>query len=111
MGDRRRREAEEKASKAKEEEAKEEEEPSESTSAEPSAATETAAHDQPAGAAATDAVAKQPDAQDQSDRANKSRLLQPPLIPDQYLVMVVKIFVARECSSKTFQNTIATIKN
>ncbi|KAI6781818.1 uncharacterized protein J7T54_004984 [Emericellopsis cladophorae] len=109
--ERRRREAEEKASKAKEDEAKESEKPSESTSAEPSAAAETAAHDQPAGAAATDATAEQPDAQDQGDQSKKSRLLQPPLIPDQYLVMVVKIFVARECSSKTFQNTIATIKN
>lgn len=41
----------------------------------------------------------------------KARPLQPPVIPPQNLTLVVKVFVARECSSKTFQNTISTIKN
>lgn len=41
----------------------------------------------------------------------KLRQLQPPLIPPQNLTLAVRIFVARECSSKTFQNTISTIKN
>lgn len=41
----------------------------------------------------------------------KVRQLQPPFIPPENLKLVVKIFVARECSSKTFQNTISTIKN
>ncbi|PMB67467.1 E3 ubiquitin-protein ligase TOM1-like [Beauveria bassiana] len=41
----------------------------------------------------------------------RSRQLQPPVIPEENLSLVVRIFVARECSSKTFQNTIATIKN
>jgi E3 ubiquitin-protein ligase HUWE1 len=41
----------------------------------------------------------------------KPKLIQPPLIPHQNLTLVVRIFVARECSSKTFQNTISTIKN
>ncbi|KAJ3492058.1 hypothetical protein NLG97_g5480 [Lecanicillium saksenae] len=41
----------------------------------------------------------------------RSRQLQPPVIPEENLTLVVRIFVARECSSKTFQNTIATIKN
>ncbi|KAK4198469.1 putative E3 ubiquitin-protein ligase TOM1-like protein [Triangularia verruculosa] len=41
----------------------------------------------------------------------KVRQLTPPYIPDQNLKLVVNIFVARECSSKTFQNTISTIKN
>lgn len=41
----------------------------------------------------------------------KVRQLQPPYIPPDNLKLVVKIFVARECSSKTFQNTISTIKN
>jgi E3 ubiquitin-protein ligase HUWE1 len=41
----------------------------------------------------------------------KAREMQPPLIPPQNLTLVVRIFVARECSSKTFQNTISTIKN
>ena len=41
----------------------------------------------------------------------KARPLQPPIIPPHNLTLVVRIFVARECSSKTFQNTISTIKN
>lgn len=43
--------------------------------------------------------------------SKKPRQMQPPVIPPQNLTLVVKIFVARECSSKTFQNTISTIKN
>lgn len=39
------------------------------------------------------------------------RQLQPPVIPSQSLTLVVRIFVARECNSKNFQNTISTIKN
>ncbi|KAF4343676.1 e3 ubiquitin ligase HUWE1 [Fusarium beomiforme] len=41
----------------------------------------------------------------------KLRQLQPPVVPAQNLTFAVRIFVARECSSKTFQNTISTIKN
>ncbi|RBA12220.1 E3 ubiquitin-protein ligase HUWE1 [Fusarium proliferatum] len=41
----------------------------------------------------------------------KLRQLQPPIVPAQNLTLAVRIFVARECSSKTFQNTISTIKN
>ncbi|ERT03450.1 hypothetical protein HMPREF1624_01765 [Sporothrix schenckii ATCC 58251] len=41
----------------------------------------------------------------------KERDLVTPFIPDYNLSLVVNIFVARECSSKTFQNTISTIKN
>lgn len=41
----------------------------------------------------------------------KIRQLQPPVIPPENLKLVVKIFVARECSSKTFKDTISTIKN
>ncbi|CRK27645.1 hypothetical protein BN1708_014885 [Verticillium longisporum] len=41
----------------------------------------------------------------------KGKQMQVPVIPPHYLTLVVKIFVARECSSKTFQNTISAIKN
>ncbi|KND94357.1 E3 ubiquitin-protein ligase TOM1-like protein [Tolypocladium ophioglossoides CBS 100239] len=41
----------------------------------------------------------------------RPRQLQPPVIPAENLTLVVRIFVARECNSKTFQNTISTIKN
>lgn len=47
----------------------------------------------------------------QTNEQKKIRQLQPPLIPPENLRLVVKIFVAQECSSKTFQNTISTIKN
>lgn len=47
----------------------------------------------------------------QQPEQKKARQLQPPYIPADNLKLVVKIFVARECSSKTFQNTISTIKN
>ncbi|KAM5377384.1 hypothetical protein ACJZ2D_005065 [Fusarium nematophilum] len=50
--------------------------------------------------------------QEKKDAAQKKlRQLQPPVIPAQNLTLAVRIFVARECSSKTFQNTISTIKN
>ncbi|OAR04063.1 hypothetical protein LLEC1_03532 [Akanthomyces lecanii] len=55
---------------------------------------------------------KPQEAQEQSNVPQKrSRQLLPPIIPEENLTLVVRIFVARECSSKTFQNTIATIKN
>lgn len=41
----------------------------------------------------------------------KTKSMQMPVIPHYNLTLVIKIFVARECSSKTFQNTIAAIKN
>lgn len=50
--------------------------------------------------------------EEKKDAARKKlRHLQPPVIPPQNLTLAVRIFVARECSSKTFQNTISTIKN
>ncbi|OLN87260.1 E3 ubiquitin-protein ligase TOM1-like [Colletotrichum chlorophyti] len=49
---------------------------------------------------------------DRTDAGQKgARQLQDPVIPPHNLTLVVKIFVARECSSKTFQNTISAIKN
>ena len=41
----------------------------------------------------------------------KAPSMQMPVIPPYNLALVIKVFVARECSSKTFQNTIAAIKN
>jgi E3 ubiquitin-protein ligase HUWE1 len=55
---------------------------------------------------------EEPKMEDKAEAAlKKTRQLQPPVIPSQNLNLVVRIFVAPECSSKTFQNTIATIKN
>ncbi|POS87613.1 hypothetical protein EPUL_003026 [Erysiphe pulchra] len=41
----------------------------------------------------------------------KQRNISPPIIPDYNLKLVINIFVARECSSKTFRETLSTIKN
>ncbi|KAI1173049.1 hypothetical protein F4777DRAFT_581340 [Nemania sp. FL0916] len=41
----------------------------------------------------------------------KIKQLHPPVIPDTNLTLIIKIFVARECSSKTFKETLSTIKN
>lgn len=49
-------------------------------------------------------------AQDKADD-KKVKQLQLPVIPPHNLMLVVKIFVARECNSKTFTNTISAIKN
>ncbi|PTB39912.1 hypothetical protein M441DRAFT_27812 [Trichoderma asperellum CBS 433.97] len=67
-------------------------------------------------AAATSSEPKAADAevskeQSKSASQKRTRQLQPPVIPPQNLTLVVRVFVARECSSKTFQNTISTIKN
>ncbi|KAI1329376.1 hypothetical protein F5Y16DRAFT_108436 [Xylariaceae sp. FL0255] len=39
------------------------------------------------------------------------RQLNPPSIPIPNLTLIINIFVARECSSKTFKETLSTIKN
>lgn len=57
------------------------------------------------------AVAEDSKEQSKNTSQKRARQLQPPVIPPQNLTLVVRVFVARECSSKTFQNTISTIKN
>ncbi|KAI5864294.1 hypothetical protein GGS23DRAFT_604548 [Durotheca rogersii] len=41
----------------------------------------------------------------------RMKQLHPPIIPDHNLTLIINIFVARECSSKTFKETLSTIKN
>ncbi|CAK7268300.1 E3 ubiquitin-protein ligase tom1 [Sporothrix epigloea] len=62
----------------------------------------------PEAASSTEAIANDDNAT--HDQAKLKDLMNP-FIPDHNLSLVVNIFVARECSSKTFQNTISTIKN
>ncbi|KUJ13456.1 uncharacterized protein LY89DRAFT_754201 [Mollisia scopiformis] len=45
------------------------------------------------------------------EQEKKQRPITPPVIPEQNLKLVINIFVARECSSKTFRETLSTIKN
>ncbi|ORY64156.1 uncharacterized protein BCR38DRAFT_208474 [Pseudomassariella vexata] len=76
---------------------------------------ETTASDAPAPAegtateSAADSIAK---AQERKQFILK-RIKQyiPPAIPVHNLTLIIKIFVARECSSKTFKETLSTIKN
>ncbi|KAJ0124674.1 hypothetical protein J7T55_006014 [Diaporthe amygdali] len=107
--ERRRREAEEEARK----EAEKTKEGAEQTESAP--ATTENAQDSSAAQAEAPAETSSKPAEAAADKPQseqkKIRQLQPPFIPPENLKLVVKIFVARECSSKTFQNTISTIKN
>lgn len=118
--DRRRREAEEEAKKPAETDAP-------PTAAEPSAelasadamsATSTSQvnenNTQPGAAVQTEEDPNQGEGsspQNTKTAEKKPKSFQPPIVPVYNLTLVVNIFVARECSSKTFQNTISTIKN
>ncbi|KAK2627602.1 hypothetical protein QTJ16_003568 [Diplocarpon rosae] len=52
-----------------------------------------------------------PEAARDSSKEKKIAVFNPPIIPEQNLKLVINIFVARECSSKTFRETLSTIKN
>ena len=45
------------------------------------------------------------------EKAKKPRTLAPPVVPDENLRLVVNIIAARECSGKTFRDTLSTINN
>ncbi|KAL2133249.1 hypothetical protein VTI74DRAFT_2672 [Chaetomium olivicolor] len=123
--ERRRKEAEEEAKKNAEEKVKEKgEAPAENANQEASRTSEgqiSAQTTEPAAAASTEPAVKdneQPEAESSTAKdkelkpeEKRVRQLTPPTIPDHNLKLVINIFVARECSSKTFQNTISTIKN
>lgn len=115
--ERRRREAEEEAKKKEKEKGKEGEQPAaRSEGAAASSEAQTEQPEQPsataAAEAATAAAAESSTAKETEPAEDKTaRPLTPPTIPEYNLKLVTNIFVARECSSKTFQNTISTIKN
>jgi len=55
---------------------------------------------------------EKPTAADAKDgEQKKQRPSVPPVIPEANLKLVINIFVARECSAKTFRETLSTIKN
>ncbi|KAI0112033.1 hypothetical protein GGR51DRAFT_53501 [Nemania sp. FL0031] len=63
-------------------------------------------------ASPSDAEPKVPTALEKKQAAlKKIKQLHPPVIPDANMMLIIKIFVARECSSKTFKETLSTIKN
>ena len=61
------------------------------------------------GETSADAQVAKPDAPKEAEK--KQRPITAPVIPEHNLKLVIKIFVARECSSKTFRETLSTIKN
>lgn len=105
--ERRRKEAEEEAKKA----AERAQEATERAATDMSVEKTDAASNAPDNGAAQGPSTASGTKEAQPAEPKKARQLQPPHIPAENLKLVVKIFVARECSSKTFQNTISTIKN
>ena len=45
------------------------------------------------------------------DKQKKQRILEPPIVPEANLELVVRILAARECNGKTFRETLSTINN
>lgn len=45
------------------------------------------------------------------EKAKKQRSLTPPIVPEENLRLVVGILAARECTAKTFRDTLSTINN
>ena len=48
---------------------------------------------------------------EEDQQGKKLRTLAPPVVPEENLRLVVSIIAARECSKRTFQQTVATISN
>ncbi|KAJ5160845.1 uncharacterized protein N7482_007849 [Penicillium canariense] len=46
-----------------------------------------------------------------TDEKRKRRSIEPPVVPDHNLRLVVHILAARECNGKTFRDTLSTINN
>ncbi|KAI0484322.1 hypothetical protein GGR56DRAFT_20116 [Xylariaceae sp. FL0804] len=68
--------------------------------------------EQPAVSATTDPVTEASKANEKKEAILKRvKQLHPPSIPVPNLTLIVNIFVARECSSTTFKETLSTIKN
>lgn len=60
---------------------------------------------------AVDATAKPEEKNSAKEKEKKITVFTPPVIPEHNLKLVINIFVARESSSKTFRETLSTIKN
>ncbi|KLJ12683.1 E3 ubiquitin-protein ligase HUWE1 [Blastomyces silverae] len=47
----------------------------------------------------------------EEEKQKKPRILEPPVVPEHNLQLVVRILAARECNGKTFRETLSTINN
>lgn len=61
--------------------------------------------------ATSEATSKEAEKEETEDKAKKPRTLVPPEVPDYNLRLVANILAARECSSKTFKDTLSVINN
>ncbi|GFG02816.1 E3 ubiquitin-protein ligase TOM1-like [Aspergillus udagawae] len=75
--------------------------------AEPQAAQATAQED----AAPVEADKAETAKETVEDEKPKRKTIEPPVVPDQNLRLVVHILAARECNGKTFRETLSTINN
>ncbi|KAI5799845.1 hypothetical protein EDC01DRAFT_764959 [Geopyxis carbonaria] len=80
-------------------------------SAEPTATTQPAEPSVEGSSEESKDADKANDESTESDKNKKSRTLVPPIVPEYNLRLVVNILTARECSSKTFRETLATMQN
>jgi E3 ubiquitin-protein ligase HUWE1 len=79
------------------------------TATEVAEATETAQPENAAGESS--AVEKPEEPKKEEDKAKKQRIIEPPVVPEHNLRLVVNILAARECNAKTFRETLSTINN
>ena len=67
--------------------------------------------DAPAAEASAQQENKENEAKELEDKSKKHRTLVPPEIPDHNFRLVVNILTARECSGKTFKDTLTLMNN
>lgn len=59
----------------------------------------------------SDPGSKPEDVKEPQEKVKKQHTLTPPVVPEENLRLVVTILAARECTSKTFRDTLSTINN
>lgn len=59
----------------------------------------------------SDPDSKPEDVKEPQEKVKKQHTLTPPVVPEENLRLVVTILAARECTSKTFRDTLSTINN
>lgn len=68
--------------------------------------------DQPSNAGPVESERKPEEIKEpEGEKSKKPRTLTPPVVPEENLRLVVNILAARECSAKTFRDTLSTINN
>lgn len=55
--------------------------------------------------------AEEPKKPNDEELSKRARTITPPVVPDEHLRLVVNMLAARECTSKTFRDTLSTINN